>query len=305
MGCYKPDANTSHRVPGVTATKPGGVTATKDFTLPLLHVVILAVVQGVTEFLPISSSGHLDVVWKLFDWVGWTVPENTPSDRQIVNIAAHVGTLLAVCLYFWRDLAQIAAGLAKLLMWQMNPSARLAFYIVLGSLPIVIVGYFFKEQITGLQDNIRVIAWATIGFALLLLIADRTGLTVRRVEHLGPAGAVFIGLAQLLAFIPGTSRSGITMTAARFLGFERAEAARFSLLLSIPAIFGAGTLAGFDLYESGNAHLGFDAIATAAISFVVAFLAIMLMLRWLRTAGFLPFVCYRLLLGVALLVWIA
>ena len=273
--------------------------------MPLLHVVILAVVQGITEFLPISSSGHLDVVWKLFDWVGWVVPENSSSDRQVVNIAAHVGTLLAVCLYFWRDLAQIAAGLAKFLVGQMNHGARLGFYIMLASLPIIVVGYFFRDQITDLQDNIRVIAWATIGFGVLLLVADRTGMTVRRVEHLGTTGAVFIGLVQVLAFIPGTSRSGITMTAARFLGFERAEAARFSLLLSIPAIFGAGTLTGFDLYESGNAHLGFDAIATAAISFVVAFLAIVLMLRWLRTAGFLPFVCYRLLLGVALLVWIA
>jgi undecaprenyl-diphosphatase len=273
--------------------------------LPLLHVVILAVVQGITEFLPISSSGHLDVVWKLFDWVDWAVPENTSSERQIVNIAAHVGTLLAVCLYFWRDLAQIALGMARLLMGQMSPGSRLAFYIVLGSLPIIIVGYFFKEQITGLQDNIQVIAWATIGFAVLLLIADRTGLTVRRVEHLGTAGALFIGLAQVLAFVPGTSRSGITMTAARFLGFERAEAARFSLLLSIPAILGAGTLTGFDLYESGNVRVGLDAFVAAAISFVVAFLAIVLMLRWLRAAGFLPFVIYRLFLGAALLFWIA
>ena len=272
--------------------------------MPLLHVVILAVVQGITEFLPISSSGHLNVVWELFDWVGWAVPENTSSDRLIVNIAVHVGTLLAVCLYFWRDLVQIAVGLAKLFVGQMNPEARLAFYIVLGSLPIITVGYFFKEQITGLQENIQVIAWATIGFAVLLLIADRTGLTVRRVEHLGAAGAVFIGLAQVLAFIPGTSRSGITMTAARFLGFERPEAARFSLLLSIPAILGAGTLAGLDLYESGNMRLGLDAIAAAAVAFVVAFLAIVLMLRWLRAAGFLPFVFYRLILGAALLIWI-
>jgi len=273
--------------------------------LPLLHVVILAVVQGITEFLPISSSGHLNVVWELFDWAGWAVPENTSSDRLILNTAVHVGTLLAVCLYFWRDLAQIALGLAKLFVGQMNPEARLAFYLILGSLPIVIVGYFFKSQITGLQDNIQVIAWATIGFGVLLFLADRTGLTVRRIEHLGAGGAVFIGLAQVLAFIPGTSRSGITMTAARFLGFERPEAARFSLLLSIPAILGAGTLTGFDLYESGNIRLGLDAIAAAALSFLVAFLAIALMIRWLRRAGFTPFVFYRILLGAALLIWMA
>ena len=273
--------------------------------MPLLHVFILAVVQGLTEFLPVSSSGHLDVAWKLFDWFGWAVPENTSSDRQIINIAAHVGTLLAVCLYFWRDLAQIGVGLTKIFIGQMNPGARLAFYIVLGSLPIVIVGFFFNEQIAGLQENIRVIAWATIGFAILLLIADRTGLTVRRVEHLGATGALFIGLMQVLAFIPGTSRSGITMTAARFLGFERAEAARFSLLLSIPAILGAGALAGLDLYRGADAQLGFDALVAAVIAFVMAFLAIALMFRWLRRAGFMPFVFYRLFLGAALLIWAA
>ncbi len=273
--------------------------------MPLLHVVILAVVQGITEFLPISSSGHLNVVWALFDWAGWAIPENTSSDRLILNTAVHVGTLLAVCLYFWRDLAQIALGLAKLFVGQMNPDARLAFYVVLGSLPIVVVGYFFKGQITGLQENIQVIAWATIGFGVLLFLADRFGLTVRRIEHLGAGGAAFIGLAQVLAFIPGTSRSGIAMTAARFLGLERPEAARFSLLLSIPAILGAGTLTGFDLYESGNIRLGFDAIVAAALSFLVAFLAIALMIRWLRRAGFTPFVFYRILLGAALLIWIA
>jgi undecaprenyl-diphosphatase len=273
--------------------------------LPLLHVFILAVVQGITEFLPISSSGHLNVVWELFDWAGWAVPENTSGDRLIVNIAVHVGTLLAVCLYFWRDLAQISAGLAKFFVGQMNPDARLAFHIVLGSLPIVIVGYFFKEQITGFQENIQVIAWATIGFAVLMFVADRIGLTLRRIEHLGAAGAVFIGLAQVLAFIPGTSRSGITMTAARFLGFERPEAARFSLLLSIPAILGAGTLVGLDLYESGDLRVGIDAIVAAALSFVMAFLAIAMMIRWLRRAGFTPFVFYRLFLGAALLIWIA
>ncbi len=280
-------------------------TASKDAALPLLHVVILAIVQGITEFLPISSSGHLNVVWQLFDWAGWAVPENTSSDRLIVNIAVHLGTLLAVCLYFWRDLAQIALGLARFFVGQMNADARLAFYIILASLPIVIVGYFFQEQITGLQENIQLIAWATIGFGVLLFVADRIGLTLRRIEHLGAAGAVFIGMAQVLAFIPGTSRSGITMTAARFLGFERPEAARFSLLLSIPAILGAGTLVGLDLYQSGNVRLGIDAIAAAIVSFVVAFLAIALMIRWLRRAGFTPFVFYRIFLGVALLIWIA
>ena len=283
---------------------PGGVTATEDVALPLLHVVILAVVQGITEFLPISSSGHLVITWELFDRLGWQVPENTQSERLVLDVAVHVGTLFAVCLYFWRDIAQIAFGLTRLLMGQMSPGARLAFHVILGSIPLVVVGYFFRDAITESLRDVRIVAWATIGFAMLLLIADRFGLTLRRVEHLGAAGAVFIGLAQVLAFIPGTSRSGITMTAARFLGFERPEAARFSLLLAIPAILGAGTLAGLDLARSGNAQLGFDALVAAAVAFVVAFLAIALMIRWLRHAGFTPFVLYRLCLGAALLIWV-
>jgi undecaprenyl-diphosphatase len=273
--------------------------------LPLLHVVILAVVQGITEFLPISSSGHLVMTWELFDRFGWQVPENTQSERLILDVAVHVGTLFAVCLYFWRDIAQIALGLARLLMGQMTPGARLAFHVVLGSIPLIVVGYLFKDAITETLRDVRIVAWATIGFAVLLLIADRSGLTVRRVEHLGAAGALFIGLAQVLALVPGTSRAGITMTAARFLGFERPEAARFSLLLAIPAILGAGALTGLDLYESGDLRLGLDAFVAAVTSFVVAFLALVLMLRWLRTAGFLPFVVYRLFLGAALLFWIA
>jgi len=273
--------------------------------LPLLHVFILAVVQGLTEFLPVSSSGHLVLAWEYFDRAGWQVPEQTQGDRLIIDVAVHVGTLLAVCLYFRRDIAQIGLGLARLPTGQMNPGARLAIHVILGSIPIVVVGFLFKDTITETLRDVRIVAWATIGFAVLLLIADRTGLTVRRVEHLGATGAVFIGLAQVLAFIPGTSRSGITMTAARFLGFERPEAARFSLLLSIPAILGAGTLTGLDLYESGNIRLGFDAIAAAALSFLVAFLSIALMIRWLRRAGFTPFVFYRIFLGAALLIWVA
>ena len=273
--------------------------------MPLLHVFILAVVQGITEFLPISSSGHLVMAWELFDRSGWPVPENTQGDRMILDVAVHVGTLFAVCLYFWRDIGEIALGLTRLLVGQTGPGARLALHVLLASIPLIVVGYFFKDAITESLRDVKIVAWTTIGFAIVLLIADRIGLTVRRVEHLSATGAVFIGLAQVLAFIPGTSRSGITMTAARFLGFERAEAARFSLLLAIPAILGAGTLAGLDLYESGDVRLGFDAIVAAAVSFVVAFLAIALLIRWLRRAGFLPFVFYRLFLGAALLLWIA
>jgi undecaprenyl-diphosphatase len=273
--------------------------------LALLHIVILALVQGITEFLPISSSGHLVLAWEYFDRAGWQLPEQTQGDRLIIDISVHVGTLLAVCLYSWRDLVQMALGLAKLLIGQTTRGGRLALHVVVGTIPLIIVGYLFKDTITETLRDVRVVAWATIGFGVVLFVADRMGMTVRRVEHMSLVGAFFIGLTQVLALIPGTSRSGITMTAARFLGYERPEAARFSLLLSIPAILGAGTLAGRDLYAGGNVHIGLDAVVSAALSFAVALAAIALMIRWLRRASFTPFVVYRILLGAALLIWVA
>jgi undecaprenyl-diphosphatase len=149
-----------------------------------------------------------------------------------------------------------------------------------------------------------VIAWATLGFGILLWVIDRSGMTVRRIEHLGYGGALFIGFSQILALIPGTSRSGITMTAARLLGFERAEAARFSMLLAIPAIVAAGTLAGYDLYRTGDAQLTVDAFVAGGLALVTALVAIIAMMGWLRRASFLPFVLYRIALGGALLAWI-
>ncbi|HSR71691.1 MAG TPA: undecaprenyl-diphosphate phosphatase [Kiloniellales bacterium] len=271
--------------------------------MPLLHLLILALVQGVTEFLPVSSSGHLVAAWAVFDSLGWPVPEQAPSDRLVLDVAVHVGTLLAVCFYFWRDLAAMGAGLLRLLLGRPSPGARLLFYVLVGTLPLFLAGYLFKDAIVVLLRDLRVVAWASIGFGLLLWLADRMALTVRRLEHLTLGGALFVGVAQVLALVPGTSRSGITMTAARFLGFERVEAARFSLLLAIPAIIGAGALAGVDLYESGDPRLGLDALIAALVAFLVALAAIALMMRWLRRAGFLPFVVYRILFGIALLVW--
>jgi undecaprenyl-diphosphatase len=271
--------------------------------LPLLHITILALVQGITEFLPISSSAHLILAWETFDRLGWQVPEQAPSDRLIVDIAVHVGTLLAVCLYFWRDVAEMLIGTAKLLVGRWSAGARLALYVIAGTVPLVIAGYLAKDFVTEDLRDPRVIAWATIVFGILLYLGDRTGMTVRRIEHMTLGTAVIIGLSQILALVPGTSRAGITMTVARFFGFERAEAARFSLLLAMPAILGAGVLAGLDVYRAGNLRLGLDAVVAAGISFVFALMAIALMIRWLRRASFTPFVVYRLLLGAALLIW--
>ena len=171
-------------------------------------------------------------------------------------------------------------------------------------MPIIVGGFLFKDLIVAHASSVEVNARTTIGFGILLWLGDRVWMLIRKVEHLTAGQALIIGLAQVLALVPGTSRSGITMTAARFLGFERAEAARFSLLLAIPAIAGAGLLAGLDLRESGDLQLGRDALLAAAFSFVTALVAIVLMMRWLKGASFTPFVIYRLLLGAALLWWV-
>ncbi|MEQ8355696.1 MAG: undecaprenyl-diphosphate phosphatase [Kiloniellaceae bacterium] len=272
--------------------------------MSLLHVAILAVVQGITEFLPISSSGHLVLAWEAFDAAGLTGIEQAASDRLTLDIAVHVGTLAAVCLYAWREIGQMAVGLAQLTLGRWTPGARLAALVIVGSLPLVLIGGLFMDIITLYLRDTVIVAWSTIGFGIVLYIADRSTLTLRRIDHMTFSAGLIIGLAQVLALIPGTSRSGITMTAARALGFERVEAARFSLLLAIPAIAGAGSLAGYDLYQTGNVTLGRDALVGAVLSFLVALLAIVLMIGWLRRASFTPFAVYRVLLGAFLLWWV-
>jgi len=179
----------------------------------------------------------------------------------------------------------------------------MAALLIVGTLPLVAAGFLLKDSVTAHLRDTTIVAWTTIGFGIVLFIADRTTLTFRRIEHMTFAAGFLIGLSQVLALIPGTSRSGITMTAARALGFERVEAARFSLLLAIPAILGAGTLAGYDLYKSGNMVLGAEAVVGAVVSFGVALVAIVLMIGWLKRASFTPFVIYRILLG-GLLLWL-
>ncbi len=265
--------------------------------MPLLHILVLAIVQGITEFLPISSSGHLVLAWEAFDFAGWQVPEETQSERLILDVAAHLGTLFAVLIYFRRDVAAMVVGTAMAITGRRSPGADLAFYVMLGTIPLVVAGFLMKDLVvTSLRDP-TVVASTTVGFGVLLYVGDRIGMTLRRIEHLALGSVALIGFAQVLALVPGTSRSGITMTAARFCGFERTDAARFAMLLAIPAILGAATLAGYDLYEMGNLQIGLDAALAAALAFVTALVAIAVLMNWLSHATFTPFVIYRIALG--------
>ncbi|MAH83055.1 MAG: undecaprenyl-diphosphatase [Rhodospirillaceae bacterium TMED8] len=257
-----------------------------------VHIAVLAVVQGITEFLPVSSSGHLVLV-PLFLQV--------PDQGLLIDIAVHVGTLGAVILYFWRDMWSIFGGITRLLKGRRDRGSKLAGLLLIGSVPVVAAGFLLNNLSPGGIRGLEVIGWATLGFGVLLLIADKIGMTLRRIEHLRWGDAVIIGMAQALALIPGTSRSGICMTAGRMMGMERHESARFAMLLGIPAIFAAGALKGWELYQSDNFQLTLDAILAAGLSFLTALVAITLMMAWLRRASFTIFGVYRILLGIFLL----
>ncbi len=264
--------------------------------LTLIHIIVLALIQGITEFLPVSSSGHLILVSKLTSW---------PDQTLVVDIALHVGTLAAVMVYFHREIRLMVLGVFNLLLLRGGPEAKLAIHVVVAALPIIPAALYLKDYVAGdFRQGVALIAWTTLGFGILLYAADRLGLRIRRVEHMTIGSALIIGVAQILALVPGTSRSGITMTAARFLGFERVEAARFSLLLSMPVIIGAGTLAGIDLYQMGNAEMNTVTVLAIVLSFVSALIAIAVMMRWLGRASFTPFVIYRICLGAGLLYWV-
>lgn len=263
--------------------------------MEIFQIAILSLVQGISEFLPISSSGHLVLVpW----FAGWK------DQGLMMDVGVHVGTLGAVMVYLREEIRQMTVGAIRTAKGRgMNDGTRLLLYICIGTIPVVIAGYVVNEYYANAFRSVMVIGWTTLGFGILLWITDKFGLTLRRIEHLKIFDVIVIGVAQTLALIPGTSRSGITMTAGRLLGMERTDAARFSMTLSIPAIMGAGTLKGLELYQSGDGDLTASILIAAGLSFVAAFGAIFLMMAWLRRATFTPFVIYRVLLGGLLLAY--
>ncbi len=255
------------------------------------QVVALAVVQGLTEFLPISSSAHLILPSQILGW---------PDQGLAFDVAVHVGTLLAVMLYFRRDVAQLTVGWGKSLAGSASDEGRLAWLIILGTLPAGIAGLALGDFIEAELRSGLVIASTTIIFALALWWADKSGTRTREMAHITWQVALVIGVAQAIALIPGTSRSGITMTAALLLGFSRESSARFSFLLSIPLIAAAGLLKAKELAQTGTDAQITMVTAGAVMSFLSAFACIHLFLNFLERLGFMPYVIYRLVLGVCL-----
>lgn len=257
------------------------------------QIVFLSLIQGLTEFLPVSSSAHLILPAQLLNW----------KDQGLAfDVAVHVGTLIAIIGYFRKDIIQIIiAWCVSIKVKQSTSDSRLAWWICLATIPACVAGLVFDDFISTHLRSLEVIGYTTIGFGVLLWLSDRYGSNDKTEHDFCPKSVLYIGLAQALALIPGTSRSGITMTAARFLGFSRECAARFSFLLSIPLILAAGGLKLVELISSNVAVDWVSILVGVGLSALSAYLCIYLFLKWLNRIGFFPFFVYRLILGSLLL----
>lgn len=257
-----------------------------------IQVIVLAVIQGLTEFLPVSSSAHLILPSQL---LGWT------DQGLAFDVGVHLGTLVAVLVYFRRDVAMMTIAFVQSLSGKRSDDGRIAWLIISATFPALIIGLLLSDIIDLYGRSILVISGATMVFGALLWIADRRQHTPKALYELTLKNAFVIGFAQALALIPGTSRSGITMTAALMLGFSRDAAARFSFFLSIPIILAAGSYKGLELIESDLLVRWDMVISGIFLSAFVAITCIHFFLKWLEKVGMLPFVIYRFILGLALL----
>lgn len=264
--------------------------------MPMLHIIVLALIQGITELLPISSSGHLIIAPDLLNW----------KDQGVeLDIAMHIGSMFALILYFWKDVLNLFKGFFSICQRNtQTPDARFFMQLVVASIPAVIVGFTIELYFKDIFRNKEIIVWTMIGYGCVLYIVDRYARQELTMQQMTYKNALIYGLFQSLALVPGTSRSGITMTAGRLLGYQRRDAARFSMLMAIPVIFGAGLLDVIELHKKGSSELIQDAIIAAAFTFVVSYITIFFLMSWLKRANFTPFVLYRLAFGGFLIYWI-
>jgi len=264
--------------------------------LDYFQTIILALIQGLTEFLPISSSAHLILPSTLFGW---------PDQGLAFDTAVHLGTLLAVMWYFKADIHSLTLAFTHEIRGNTSKEGQFAINLLIASIPIIPVGLILKPMIESELRSTHVIALMTIIFGVLLYIADKVGKKQKVESLLDWKDALVIGFAQCLALVPGTSRSGITISLALILGYTRESAARISFLLSIPAIAGATTLKTIDLMQQEAIVDWLNLAIASAISFVSAYLCIKIFLSLINTLGYTPFVIYRLLLGVFLILVIS
>jgi undecaprenyl-diphosphatase len=263
----------------------------------LFDAVILGIVQGLTEFLPISSSAHVQIVQQLLGLSSMPKPELTAFIATI-----QLGTEAAVLIYFWKDITRIAkAFIGSIFKGKKSADSKLGWLIIIGSIPVVVIGLLFKDLIENQLRNLWVIALNLIVFGVILAVADRFGKRNRGIESLTTKHGLLFGLGQALAVVPGVSRSGGTISVGLALGYSRQAAARYSFLLAIPAVLASG------LYEFAKSYkdLPSDLLVATGVSTVVAFgvgfSVIVVLLRYLSRGSFMPFVAWRIIVGLAVL----
>jgi len=273
--------------------------------LNILEAIVLGLIQGITEFLPISSTGHLTVAGKLMNLISPAHPEEWTSFIAVIQL----GTLLAVLIYFRKDIVNIVKNFLSENLSQRKKysnqslNAKLGWLIIIGTIPVVIIGLGFKNIIEGnLTKDLYIIASSLIGLAIILAIAEKTAKFKKELKDVTILDSIIIGIAQCFALIPGSSRSGTTITAGLFMGLDRETAARFSFLLSIPAVLASGLL---ELYESIpylNSALVVNMIVSTVVAAISGYLAIDFLLKYLRKNSTFAFVYYRIALGILIFI---
>ncbi|OGU64754.1 MAG: undecaprenyl-diphosphatase UppP [Stygiobacter sp. RIFOXYC12_FULL_38_8] len=273
-----------------------------------IEAIVLGIIQGSTEFLPISSTGHLTVAGKLMNLISDQNPQQWTSFIAVIQL----GTLLAVFVYFWRDIISIIRDFLKdnwfnhVKFSQQTLHSKMGWYLVIATLPVVVIGLVFKDIIEGIfTKNLYVIAASLIVLAIILAIAEKFAKLNRKNDDLNWRDALIIGVAQAFALIPGSSRSGTTITAGLFLGFNRETAARFSFLMSIPAVAASGLLQFYQATKYIDKTGFVDLIIATIVSGVVGYLSIEFLLKYLKTKSMFVFIVYRIIVGVAIIVFLA
>ena len=255
-----------------------------------LQYFLIGVIQGITEFLPISSSGHLVLFAKLTNW---------EDQGLFTDIAVHFGTLFAVIVYLRKDIYYLLSNIFQFRIFE----DQIFFKIILSTLPAILLGYFIYEYVSVYFRSIRLIAISSIVFAIILYFADKISIQAKSWKNITYTEAIVVGVFQVLAFIPGASRAGVTITAARFLGYDRLNAARFSMLLSIPIILASMTLSLINVINEERVAVNlYHSLSAAIIAFITALLSIIFLMKFIKQANFNIFIIYRIILGIILLI---
>lgn len=261
--------------------------------MTLEQILLLSFIQGVTEFLPVSSSGHLVLVPALCGW---------KDQGLIMDVAAHMGTLGSVLIYFYKEVISLFKGVFSLLKRRYNEDTQLLFNLIIATLPVVLLGLFFEKVVGDSFRSVTLIAWMSIIFGIVLYLSDKYGHLVETVADTNGKRALYFGIAQCVALVNGVSRSGACLSIGRLMNYKRGDAARFAFLMAIPTLTAAGLLKGYQLVKAGDFSMMKDAAFIMGFSFVFGFSAIAFMMRWLQKSTLTPFVIYRILLGFFLLI---